>query len=153
MARETSEPTYSIDDKQEWLGRDIDNVEIYGSDINGEADFDRGPDYRTAMIIGSAAVAAAAFATIVLIRHQRQRDSEESGYERETEFDAPAAGTRNAGPSGVRRLADRQLQRVSNTIEDIIDALVGVAVGKAVSLIADAVPSFRSEFERTSMSR
>jgi hypothetical protein len=59
----------------------------------------------------------------------------------------------HAGTSKVHQVAGRQLQRVGHTAEDILDALVGVAFGKIISLIGTAVPAFRSEYERNSMGR
>jgi len=142
-----------FDDRRDWMGRDIDNVEIYGSDIERETLCDRSFDRHKAqkahkaMMIGSAALAAAAIASIVLIRRNRQRH----GNGEQSEI--PGKPVSSAVPRWTRRLADRQLNRVSDTFDDIIEALVGTACGKLISMIGDAVPSFRSEYERTSMTR
>jgi hypothetical protein len=144
MSREANESTIPFDERRDWMGRDIENVEIYGSDIDRETLRDRSADRQMAMVIGSAALAAAAIASIVLIRRSRQRGGEAS-----EDPDAPVSSV----PSWTRRLADRQMHRVSDTFDDIIEALVGTACGKLISMIGDAIPSFRSEYNRTSMTR
>jgi len=156
MPREANESINSFDEKRDWMGRDMDKVEVYGSDMSGES-ADQAYSGHRAMIIGSAAIAAAAITAIVLVQRKRQRDSAEpgSGYEYEAESEVPASASnpKTVRSFRLRRLADRHLHRVSNTFDDIIDALVGTACGKLISLIGDAVPDFRSEYERTSTSR
>ena len=156
MARESGEITNPFDDRREWMGRDIDKVEVYGSDVEDierESDFQRASDHRTALLIGSAAVAAVAITSIVLLRRKSRRENEENEAEEyEYQYEAEPE-EKNAAPSMIRRLADRQKKRLSDTVDDIIDALVGTACAKMVSLISDAVPDFRSEYERTNMTR
>jgi len=150
-----------MDDRREWMGRDIDNVEVYGSDIGVENNSNSGVDRHKAMLIGSAAVAAAAIASIILIRRKRERDMDMMGRDMDmldvddsdseygSGMETPAAHRRRSGSSTIRHLADKHLNRVSETFDDILDALVGAACGKVVSLIGDAVPSFKSEYDRT----
>src|SRR5262245_47433312 len=123
MSSEANETTNSFEERRDWMGRDFDNVEIYGSDLDRETNTERSSDRHTAMLVGSAAVAAAAIATIVLIRRKRQRDNDgRNGYEYESEPEVETSKPTNVRSFRFRRLADRQLQRITDTVDDVIDA-------------------------------
>jgi hypothetical protein len=152
MARERSEPTIQGNETQDW-GRDSARVEIYGSDLGQEASPACRIDRNTAVVVS---VVLAAAATIVLVNRKRRESFNER---QELEFEpayvpeAPKVYRTESGTSRMRQLADKQLERVGETFDDVVSGLVGAACGKIVSWIADAVPSFRSEYERASMNR
>ena len=147
MANQMNYSTDSINESMNAFGYD-DRGE--GREARSRPDSDRSRE----LLIGSAALAAAAIATIMVLQHRRNRENAaEPWVESLAELEAPGRHVRHVGGSRAQQLAERQFQRVGNMAEDVLDALVGAAFGKMISLIGDAIPSFRSEYERNSMSR
>ena len=123
----------------------------YGNRSETYSDYNS--DRSRELLIGSAAIAAAAITAIVVLQHRRKREKSDPWIESLAELETTERQDRHAGVSKVHQLAERQLERVGSKAEDILDALVGTAFTKMISLISDAVPSFRSEYERASMRR
>src|SRR6185295_16210409 len=101
---------------------------------------------NTGIFLGSA-VAAGVIVSVALRKRRQLRDSAEE----EDQLEGMPAGTSihsgHSTKAPVRGLADRHKERIMDTFDEIVDGLIGVACGKIVSFIADAVPSFKSEYD------
>ena len=139
MVEETDKIKQHIDNERENLGRNLDEIEDRFKDaINLKANFDR----NTGWILGGAfaggflislALGRSSRSPRPAVNHDWQSNKEES------------AVTMPARPT---RFASQHLNRVSETANDIVAGLVGVFSDKLQSIVADAVPGFREQYDR-----
>jgi len=128
-----------IQDERLRLGHNIEEIE---DRIKGATDLKGYFDRNTGMFLG-AALAAGVIASVAMRKGGQQRERFISNERQPMAFEAENVPREH---STGRRLADKHLDRISGTFDSIIDGLIGVACGKIVSLIGDAVPSFKSEY-------
>jgi len=126
---ETNRIKQHIDTERSELGRNLDEIESrVKSATSVRAHFDK----HTGWILG-AAVAGGVLLSLAFGR------SSDSGS--------------NANTPGRPRYLATHLRRVSNTVDDIVDGLVGVASQKLQSFVADAVPGFREQYDQAERQR
>jgi len=137
-----------IEDERRRLGQNIDEIE---DRIKGATDLKGYFDRNTGIFLGSAVAAGVIVSVALRKRNQRRESLEEEdqleGMPMEERHTRNSIRSESSMREPVRRLADKHKERIMDTFDGIVDGLIGVAVGKIVSYIADAVPSFRSEYE------
>jgi hypothetical protein len=135
---ETNRIKQHIDTERSELGRNLDEIESrVRSATSVRAHFDK----HTGWILG-AAVAGGVLLSLAFGR------SSDSGSTSHLESEV-----RNANTPGRPRYLATHLRRVSNTVDDIVDGLVGVASQKLQSFVADAVPGFREQYDQAERQR
>lgn len=134
MGKETDEIKQHIADERDNLGRNFDEIEYRFKDATDlKANFDR----HTGWILG-AAVAGGVLLSLACNRS-------DSKYSR-TNWQSKERNT--AIPTQSLRAISLHLNRVSETVDDILAGLVGVFSNKLQSLVADTVPGFREQYSR-----
>ena len=133
MVEETDKIKQHIDKEREYLGRNLDEIEYRFKDATDlKAHFDR----NTGLILG-AAVAGGFLLSLTLGRSSRTSRNLQSDSEQR------AATV----PSHSTRFVSEHLNRVSETVNDIVAGLVGVFSEKLQSFVADAIPGFRDQYD------
>jgi hypothetical protein len=128
----TSTIKQHIDDEREQLGRNLDEIEYrVKKATNLKNQFDR----NTAWILGAAVVGGFALSRLL-----RTSSASEGGPRWQ-----PNATEHNTNVITPR--SPTHLSRVSETLDDIFDGLVGVVSDKLHSFVADAVPGFRKQYD------
>ena len=132
MVEETDKIKRHIENERESLSHDLDEIEYRFKDATDlKAHFDR----NTGWILG-AAVAGGFLLSLALGRSSRSASNTEfASNDRDT--------TTPAGPSFIAP----HLNRVSDTVDNIVAGLVGVFSEKLRSFVADAVPGFREQYD------
>jgi hypothetical protein len=131
---ETNRIKQHIDAERSELGRNFDEIENrVKSATSLKALFDKNTGWILGAAVAGGVLVSLAFGRSRTISH---RESE----------------ARNANVPRPRYLATH-LRRVSNTVDDIVDGLVGVAAQKLHSFVADAVPGFREQYDEAERQR
>jgi hypothetical protein len=134
MVEETDKIKQHIDKEREYLGRNLDEIEYRFKDATDlKAHFDR----NTGLILG-AAVAGGFLLSLTLGRSSRSTS---------TNLESDSEQRRATVPSHSTRFVSDHLNRVSETVNDIVAGLVGVFSVKLHSLVADAIPGFREQYD------
>ena len=123
MAQRSDEIKQHIDQERQRLG---DNVREIGSRVRRSTDWHTAFEKNPWMFIGAAAVGGVILAGFA----GRSRSSE-----RET-------------PSGHAIVPSKHMQQISDTIDGIIGALIGLGTSKAREFVGDAIPGFAEEYKR-----
>jgi hypothetical protein len=132
VVEETDKIKRHIENERESLSHDLDEIEYRFKDATDlKAHFDR----NTGWILG-AAVAGGFLLSLALGRSSR---SGSSNTQPAFNQDVPISSRSN--------LISPHLNRLSNTVDGIVGGLVGVFSDKLQSLVADAVPGFREQYD------
>jgi len=124
-----------IDNEREILGRNLEEIEYRfkdATDVKGY--FDR----NTGWILGSA-VAGGFLLSFALGRPSR---SSANRWQSRTEESAPTLPSRSPRPVSAH------LNRVSETVDNIVAGLVGVFSDNLRSFVAQAVPGFQEQYDK-----
>jgi len=129
---ETNKIKQHIDLEREQLGRNLDEIE---QRVKKATDFKTYFNKNTGWILGAAVAGG-----FLLSRALPATTSSEGGgprWDRTIERNASA---------GIQPRSSH-LARVSETLDDIFEGLVGVVSDKVHSFVADAVPGFREQYD------
>lgn len=133
MVQEADKIKQHIEDERESLSHNLDEIEYRFKDATDlKAHFER----NTGLILG-AAVAGGFLLSLALGRSSRPTGTNRQSVFADRESLQPAR-------SGF---ASPHLNRVSETIDNIVAGLVGVFSNKLQSIVADAVPGFREQYD------
>jgi len=128
VVEETDKIKEHIESERERLSDNLDEIEYRFKDATDlKAQFER----NTGWILG-AAVAGGFLLSVALGRSSRLASND---FERE-----------EATP-GHSRFVSPHLNRLSDTVDNIVAGLVGVFSDKLQSFVADAVPGFREQYD------
>ncbi len=133
MDQTTGKIRQHIDSEREQLGRNLDEIE---DRVKNATDIKAHFDRNTGWILG-AAVAGGFLLSLACGKSSAASSSPDSSM-------APRATNIAAQPPSP---VSRHLRRVSDTVENIVDGLVGVLSDKLHSFVADAVPGFREQYD------
>ena len=133
MDQATNKIRQHIDTEREQLGRNLDEI---GDRVKSATDLKAHFDRNTGWILG-AAVAGGFLLSLACGKSSTASSIPDSARE------SQAANIAAQLPDPV----SRQLRQVSDTVEDIVDGLVGVFSDKLHSFVADAVPGFREQYD------
>jgi len=140
MVQETDKIKDHIDTQRGHLERDLNEIEDrVRKAVDWREWFDRNP----AAVLGAAA--AGGLALSMLIRRS-PNTPRVRGFEYETDFRPASKRTQLSKTSS-------QINRVSDTLDNTVAALIGVASHKFRDFIADIVPNFREEYRDVETSR
>jgi hypothetical protein len=133
VVEETDKIKQHIEDERESLSHNLDEIEYRFKDATDlKAHFDR----NTGLILG-AAVAGGFLLSMALGRSSRSGSS-----------NRPSAFTdRDATIPTRSNLVSPHLNRLSETVDNIVGGLVGVFSDKLRSFVADAAPGFREQYD------
>lgn len=135
MDHEAQKIKQHIDTEREQLGRNFDEIEHR---VKKATDLQAHFDQNTGLILG-AAVGGGFLLSLAFGK------SSTSGSTSNRELDSQA---RRANVSAQSRYPiSTHLRRVSETVDNIIGALVGVLSAKLHSFVSDAVPGFREQYD------
>jgi len=125
-----------IDSEREELGKKFDEIEYrVKSATNLKAQFNK----NTGLILGAAV--AGGFLLSLAFRRSANSDSSSSG-------ELPSRKEFNANtPSQSERRVSKHLHHFSETLDNILDGLVGVASGKLESFVSGIVPGFQEHYD------
>jgi hypothetical protein len=145
VAEKAGEIMNHINIEREQLGRDFDEIEgrvKQATDIRGCFNRNKG------IVLGSA-VAGGILLTLALRKRRTSPIVEDADNIAEA---AAMEGngqlySRQSKASPAPRMVSKHMGRVTDTVDAIIDAFIGVACGKVVEFIADSVPSFQEEYD------
>ena len=132
MDEETKTLKQHIDTEREQLGRNLDEIEYR---VKKATDLKTHFDRNIGWILG-AAVAGGFLLSRVFSKSYESEDGrrwEPNATERDTNMAIPRSRT--------------HLSRVSETLDDIFEGLVGVVSNKLHSFVADAVPGFEEQYD------
>jgi len=133
VVEETDKIKEHIDKERTNLDRNLHEIEYR---IKDATDLKQHFDRNTGWILG-AAVAGGFLVSLALGRSSQSASADwESNHER------PEAMARTSTP-----FVSEHMNRVSETVNDIVAGLVGVFSEKLQSFVADAVPGFREQYE------
>jgi hypothetical protein len=133
---ETSTIKQHIDKEREELGRNLDEIELR---VKHATDFKTYFDRNTGWILGAAVAGGFLLSAIF-----RKSPRDESPWE-PTSAEDNVRVTRSRVPT--------HLSRVSETLDNIFAGLVGVASERLQSVVADAVPGFREQYDEVQRQR
>ena len=135
MDEDTNKIKQHIDTEREELGRSLDEFEYRVKEATDpKAYFDKHPGW----FLGAAV--AGGFLLSLAFRKAATSDTPSKQFE-------PRGKTSANSAAAPRFSASTHLHRVSETIENIFDGLVGVVSDKLHSFVADAVPGFREQYD------
>ncbi len=141
MVQETDQIKNHIDRQRGKLERDLREIEDRVTRaVDWREQFNRNP----LAIIGTAA--AGGFVLSLLLR----RSSDVSKIKRSADIDP--APTNRYQPKSMSKTSSH-LNRMADTLDDTVAALLGVASRKIRDFVADAVPNFREEYREVETSR
>ena len=132
MDKETSTIKQHIDNEREQLGRNLDEIEYR---VKKATDLKTHFDRNTGWILGAAVAGG-----FLLSRVFRKSSASIGGPRRES--NATERNTNMAIPRSPSHLS-----RLSETLDNIFEGLVGVVSHKLHSLVADAVPGFGEQYD------
>ena len=135
MDQETDKIKQHIDTEREQLGRNLDEIEYRvkrATDLKGH--FDK----NTGWILG-AAVAGGFLLSLAFGKSSTPRST--SNRESDSQPRSANIADQPKNPLGAH------FHRLSDTVENIVGGLVGVASDKLHSFVADAVPGFREQYD------
>jgi hypothetical protein len=130
---ETSTIKRHIDNEREQLGRNLDELEYR---VKSATDLKTHFNRNTGWILGAAVAGGFLLSRVV----GRSSTSEASPRWEPRERTEPNA-------SRITQRLPSHLGRVSETVDNIFEGLVGVVSDKLQSFVADAVPGFREQFD------
>jgi hypothetical protein len=143
VVQETDKIKDHIDAQRGRLERDLHEIEHRVTKaVDWREWFDRNPG----TVLGAAA--AGGFALSLLLRRSRHG----SDVNRYAELDAGTSATGIRRTRSVSR-SSSQLNRMADTLDNTVAALVGVASRKIRDFVADAVPNFREEYREVEAGR
>lgn len=137
MDEETNKIREHIDYEREQLGRDLDEIE---SRVKSATDLKAHFNKNTGLILGAAV--AGGFLLSLACRNSSPSSSATTPWESN-----PRERVANTSTTQFKSSASLHLQRVSETLDDIFEGLVGVVTDKVYSFVADAVPGFRAQYD------
>jgi hypothetical protein len=129
---ETSTIKQHIDNEREELGRNLDEIE---DRVKKATDLKTHFDRNTAWILGGAVAGGFLLSRLF-------HKSAASGRSPRWETNATERNTSTANPRSPSHLS-----RLSETLDNIFEGLVGVVSNKLHSFVADAVPGFGEEYD------
>ena len=132
MDEETSTIKQRIDNEREQLGRNLDEIE---DRVKKATDLKTHFDRNTPWILGGAVAGGFLLSRLF-------HKSSASGHIPRREANATE---RNMSPANPR--SPSHLSRLSETLDDIFEGLVGVVSNKMHSFVADAVPGFGEQYD------
>lgn len=136
MDEEPDKIKQHIAEERENLGRNLDEIEYRFKDATDlRSQFNR----HTAWFLGAAAGSGFLLA-LALGKSSARRNWQANVAERERPLSA----------TPMRRPVSTHLNRVSNTVDDIVAGLVGVFSDKLQSMVGDVVPGFREQYDTIS---
>ena len=138
MDKETDKIKQHIDTEREQLGRNLDEIEYR---VRSATDFKAHFDRNTGWILGAAVAGG------FLLSQAFRRSSPSTRPRRSDSGSAVESGVKSVASTSIPSLS-RHLQRFSETIDDILDGLVGVVSNKVESFVAEAVPGFQTPYDR-----
>jgi len=127
-----------IDTERERLGEDLQEIETR---VKNATDLRRHFDKNTALILG--ATVAGGFVLSMLINKPSGNRTSGAG-----EF-ASSRADMTRRPISM----SSHMHRVSETVDNIFAALVGVAAAKLSSFVGDAVPGFQEQYDQVEKGR
>ena len=136
MDEKTSTIKQHIDNEREQLGRNLDEIEYR---VKKATDLKTHFDRNTPWILGGAVAGG-----FLLARLFHKSSSSERPPRWET--NATERNTSTANPRSP-------LSRLSETLDNIFEGLVGVVSSKLHSVVADAVPGFGEEYDAIEQQR
>jgi hypothetical protein len=136
MDEETDKIKQHIDTERQKLGRNLDEIE---DRVKSATDLKGHFDKHTGVILG-AAVAGGFLLSLAF------RKSSHSDRTRNRESDAASERRVNTAAPSTHR-ASKHLRRITETIDNILDGLAGVASDKLQSYVANAVPGFQAQYD------
>jgi hypothetical protein len=122
-----------IDAEREQLGRNLDEIE---GRVRKATDVKHHFDRHTAWILGSALVGGFLFSQVF----------RKSSTSVRTSSSGPLGPNSSAHIKATSQSGPPHLNRVRETLDDILDGLVAVASSKLSSFVADAVPGFQEHY-------
>jgi hypothetical protein len=143
MVQETDKIKNHIDTQRGKLGEDLQEIERRVTKaVDWREWFDRNP----LGMMGAAA--AGGFALSLLIR--RSSDRSDSNQYGEAESSPGFTGLRQSRSSSK---TSSQMQRMADTLDNTVAALLGVASSKVRDFVADVIPNFREEYREVEAKR
>ena len=138
MDEETSKIKQHIDNEREELGRNFDEIEHRVKEATDlKTHFDRNTPWVLGAAVAGGFLLSRVFDKSSATGHAARWDS--SASDRNT----TAAIARSPSP----------LSRLSETLDNIFDGLIGVASSKLHAVVAEAVPGFGEEFKAIEQQR
>jgi hypothetical protein len=135
VVEETDQIKQHIERERENLSHNLNEIEYRFKDATDlRAHFER----NTGLILG-AAVAGGFLLSLALTRSSKSANTNEASASLETDWDAATKGRSS--------FVSPHLNRVAETVDDIVAGLVGVFSDKLRSFVADAVPGFREQYD------
>ena len=132
MDEETSTIKQRIDNEREQLGRNLDEIE---DRVKKATDLKTHFDRNTPWILGGAVAGGFLLSRLF-------HKSSASGHPPRREANATERITSSPNPRSPSHLS-----RLSETLDNILEGLVGVVSNKMHSFVADAVPGFGEEYD------
>jgi len=133
---ETNKIRQHIDRERDLLGRDFEEIEHR---VKNATDLKAHFDKNTGLILGAAV--AGGFLLSLAFRKSSSPDSPPGWVASDPKERRASAPSQSRSPVPVH------LQRVSETLDNIFEGLIGVVSDKLYSFVADAVPGFRTQYE------
>lgn len=143
MVQETDKIKDQIDARRGRLQRDLHEIEHRVTKaVDWREWFDRNPG----AVLGAAA--AGGFALSLLLRRSSSHASDVNRY---ADLDTVASATGMPQSTGIARSrpaskTSSQMNRMADTLDNTVAALLGVASRKVRDFVADVVPNFREEY-------
>ena len=134
MDEETNQIKHHIDTERKQLGRNLQEIE---DRVKSATDLKAQFDKNTGLFLGAAV--AGGFLVSLAFRKSGKSANAQRVETRSRDFQAV--------PSPVKQAASKHLQRVTDTFDDIFAGLIGVASGKLLSLVGEAVPGFQAQYD------
>jgi len=136
MDEKTNQIRQTIESEREQLGRNLDEIE---DRVKSATDLRAHFSKNTGVMLG----AAVAGGLLLSLAFRKSSNSDSSQSEESASTSEPRAKT----AAQPQRLVSKHLHHFSETFDNILSGLVGVAAAKLQSFVADAVPGFQTQYD------
>ena len=135
MDEETNRIRQHIDTEREQLGENLDEIEYR---VKSATDLRAHFNKNTGMILGAAV--ASGFLLSLAFRKSSTSDNKQSG-------ESPSTTERSASTAQPATRASRHVQHFSETLDGIVEGIVGVASDRLRSFVAEVIPGFQAQYD------